>query len=1710
MSSDLLSPTRSCYDLLVSDLLPRLLEGWTVRGAPKRVPIETEVPKEPKYRTEIPEVVFSDIRILPSARGEDLCRQPGQETPFQRLIIARARTSWNRNEEWALIGMLPDLTQQSTLLLGNGALREFTPGFRWHFTPREGNAAGVGPRPTPPNEYNAASDHPVGSRERIRALRQKRREFWAENRAWRSGVKKAMSGSLGAEALAVFSDPEHYRLETLADSLLSAALNAMRDVERWFQQRVRAEGPYEIEGELFETVFLPSLPGIFTARLERHLTDTRRTLLQPSNSANPAALAAQQRLLDIEPLDGSLLESPQRLVADSRRGLICPLETPESESVGLTLFLARSASVVRTSVCDPQDGEGGSASVRKAVAEGQPLFHLVVGESESAGSGATQSVEQDAFLSTSASLIPFVDYDDPNRAMLGAKNLKQSMPLIHAQDPLIRTCFEEAQAAVMLGPEARSLQLGVNLTVAYMPWYGYNFEDAIVVSETAAKLLTARYRSGSDTETGETYSDYPLNVGDKLTGRHGNKGVVSLILPDDQMPCTESGEPIQMLLNPHGVLSRMNTGVLYETHWGAVAAKEGISITVRPFSDEHREKYGWSVLEQRLNQRGLPQGKARIHWQRQGEERREAEVVVGVQYILRLHHLSEEKAKVCGASPPPSAITRQPARPGQGGGQKLGEMEFWALLSHGAENNVRAMLGSNAEVDTGRVEGALPESTRVFLHHVRAAGINPQLTDSKGGEIAWEDPACVLPEEVRLLFKAAADEDVRRWTARQEEACVKGQAVHFPVSYCDSCGSRWPAGQHTVPYFLPEDINADPKTIARALRHASAREKDRKDRTYHDLLHVVMKPEGWDAGTPSSSRRALAAALNGVMRRPKNVTDSEALRRELGIEVSSGATDAAGTSNSTPSELNTTKSLALRRHVRLLLERLICQAKPGALRPCPPVLSHGRHGLCGGTPRTGYEYAEDGLFGSASFGNPRRVSQPLERRQGGRVELCLAVPHPLFFKAETPEAWLQCLYVPPPGLRPLQRGRVEGLNHHYQRVLAANERAEKAGATVGSPEWRALVHRVAALFGRRPIFAVDGSQKEEPVKSGGIERFTSLTASQAEDNLADRLSGKGGLIRGYILNKRQRNSGRAVIVPDPTLEFGTCRLPEVARQLLFEGVANPVALLNRNPTLHRYGMVALKVDPELTGDGEGRHVIGLHPLLCGGLGADFDGDTMAYYRLPDPEEATARMQPQAHLFSVANGDLTLHFTQDIVSGAWLASRDGEGALPTAFLQAEGMTPVGRPLDEKSLRASVTAFLRSEGAEERETRVKEIDLLMRHCLEAATCDGLSFSVGDLIALRDALKANSSEKALVETLQSKPFRRGAVATMVLSGARGKPEQVRRMCVSAATGANGAAAPYISGLPFSDFYAAAQVARREFLPKKRGTPHGGQLMRTLAYGLYPVQIVGEDCVKESGEDRTENAGVDLVSALQDSWPDAVPGETDAPGRDRARAAAFLVGRVLARPAGTLKAGTQLNAGDAALLLEGSREKIYVRSPLTCRYADEAFEGIRGVCAACYGTDLATNSPPVMGMRIGLIAAQSIGERATQDFMKSFHGTQTQAQAHLHSALRIFLYWTFPSGLASLKNDLSRLLGWLVHDVYEAKVDPRHFEVALRWADTSDPKTSGLEMAAKRHSALSRVAYVAHFGSLGWLAEQAKTIAPEDFATEPAALFLGRTAHG
>ncbi len=248
-----------------------------------------------------------------------------------------------------------------------------------------------------------------------------------------------------------------------------------------------------------------------------------------------------------------------------------------------------------------------------------------------------------------------------------------------------------------------------------------------------------------------------ISVGDKMAGRHGNKGVIAKILPAEDMPFLPDGTPVDIVLNPLGVPSRMNIGQILETHLGWALHAKGLKAATAVFdgATEHD-------IRRELAEAGLPEdGKTELRDGRTGEafDRR---ITVGYIYMLKLHHLVEDKIHARSTGPY-SLITQQPlGGKAQFGGQRFGEMEVWALEAYGAANILQELLTVKSDDVLGRVQTyeaivkgeeiqppRVPESFKVLIKELRSLGLNAEILDPNDEEIPLaEDDASgyLLPD----------------------------------------------------------------------------------------------------------------------------------------------------------------------------------------------------------------------------------------------------------------------------------------------------------------------------------------------------------------------------------------------------------------------------------------------------------------------------------------------------------------------------------------------------------------------------------------------------------------------------------------------------------------------------------------------------------------------------------------------------------------------------------------------------------------------------------------------------------------------------------------------------------------------------------------------------------------------------------------------------
>ncbi|MBT3349590.1 DNA-directed RNA polymerase subunit beta [bacterium] len=274
-----------------------------------------------------------------------------------------------------------------------------------------------------------------------------------------------------------------------------------------------------------------------------------------------------------------------------------------------------------------------------------------------------------------------------------------------------------------------------------------------------------------------------LEAGDKMAGRHGNKGVISKIVPSEDMPYTADGRPIDIILNPLGVSSRMNIGQVLETHLGSAAEKLGIRIATPILNGISNDQ-----IQEFLKTTGLPvSGKEQLFDGKTGEPF-DHETVVGINYMLKLIHMVEDKIHARSVGPY-SLVTQQPfGGKAQNGGQRFGEMEVWALEAHGAANTLQEMLTIKSDDVKGRGKAyealvknepielmSLPESFNVLVKELQSLGLKVELHTPDNQVI--ENPLKITEKETQETETKQIEEssDVEQIAEKTDDMSLSGE-----------------------------------------------------------------------------------------------------------------------------------------------------------------------------------------------------------------------------------------------------------------------------------------------------------------------------------------------------------------------------------------------------------------------------------------------------------------------------------------------------------------------------------------------------------------------------------------------------------------------------------------------------------------------------------------------------------------------------------------------------------------------------------------------------------------------------------------------------------------------------------------------------------------------------------------------------------------------
>ena len=801
-----------------------------------------------------------------------------------------------------------------------------------------------------------------------------------------------------------------------------------------------------------------------------------------------------------------------------------------------------------------------------------------------------------------------------------------------------------------------------------------------------------------------------VSVGDKLAGRHGNKGVISRILPEEDMPYTADGRPVDVILTPLGVPSRMNLGQILELHLGLAANSLNYQAICPPFQGATEGEIRAELKEAGFNE----SGKMSLYDGRTGEKF-EQDIAVGYMYILKLHHMVEDKIHMRSIGPY-SLITQQPlGGKAQGGGQRFGEMEVWALLGYGAAYTLREMLTIKSDDISGRssafdsiVRGEriahhfAPASFNVLLHTLRGLALDVELM--RGGDPVRSNrktPGAEASDFDAVRIRPASPERILEWshgevtkpetinyrTQRPEKNslfdekifgperdyecyCGKYRGIRYKGIVCEKCGVE----------------------ITRAIV--------RRERMGHVDLAVPVSHVWFLRAIPSRLSAVLGISggelekvvyFAGYIVNTVHKSEKERIMGELEAEYKGKI-----------KKLEDEKSKEKMKELYLEAKKDIESIQVGAVLDEPKyhrfAIKYGAMFEAG--------IGAEAIYNICKALNLKELVRDIEvalpdagAAEREKLSKRLSVVRGMVRANIRPE-WMFLTRIPviPPGLRPmvaLDGGRhaTSDVNDLYRRVINRNNRLKKlldihAPDVILRNEKRILQEAIDAL--------IDNS-----IRHGGAA-FSATTQARTRPlkSLSDNLKGKHGLFRQNLLGKRVDYSGRSVIVVGPELRLNQCGLPKHmalelfrpfvigkllekelaynirgAGRLIDEGVPEVWAiledvikdkyvLLNRAPTLHRLGIQAFQ--PILI---EG-NAIQLHPMVCPAFNADFDGDQMAVH-VPLSQEAQAEareiMAAPKNILKPGNGEpVVASKLLDILLGAYWMTKEVAG------MKGEGM------------------------------------------------------------------------------------------------------------------------------------------------------------------------------------------------------------------------------------------------------------------------------------------------------------------------------------------------------------------------------------------------------------------------------------------------------
>ncbi len=1218
------------------------------------------------------------------------------------------------------------------------------------------------------------------------------------------------------------------------------------------------------------------------------------------------------------------------------------------------------------------------------------------------------------------------------------------------------------------------LALGTNLRVSYMPYKGYNFEDGIVISQSAAKKLTSEHVVRKDVEidpskdfmnkkkfqafssvTAKKYgktlldkldddgvirvgekvnpgdlliaavgkkdnlgmvgrlaarlekglfdrtdrsvswdgvgqgevvkvqklpngkgavvhvrSEEPAEVGDKIVGRHGNKSIITQIIPDHEMPRigAPDGPHTEVLMNPSGVPSRINLGQMLETAASKIAVKTGKPYVVNNFGGADIDYT--SKIEKDLKDHNITDTEEIYD---PVTHKKLGDVLTGDQYIMKLKHQVEKKLAV--RSKANYTLDRSPKGTGADHpGQGIGQLEFYALLAHGARKNLKEMatyksdqqldenLNPQAHIDFWhRVEMGQPLpppkpsfAYKKFLGYLKGLGIDPEkrghemqlvpLTDKgvlamSNGEI--EDPGRVLRgKDAKELEKGLFDPKI---TGGLPDANEPGKGLNWSHITL--------ARPMPNPVFVGTAQKPGPAVVLTGMK-------------FNDFEDVVKGKKELNGKSGGEAIKEILDGINVKKELAKTIDELPNLRGS-----------ALNHANRKAKYLRALDQLGMKPSEAYIMNHL--PVLPPVFRPLVPLPARPGQAAAFRPDDINFLYKDLGEVNNklkeGTHGLPKEVEQPRQEELYDLLKATMGI----------------------------------GGVPHYESSRELKGLLDTIAGT--SPKYGYFQKR---LMKRRQDLSMRSTIIPEPAMHldyVGIPRSAAME-----------------LYKPFVI-RELKQVGRSPIEARKDVKEETPAAWKALERALDE---RPI-LLKRDPALHKFSIMAFK--PKLV---DGR-AIRIHPLVTSGFNADFDGDTMSAF-LPLTDDAVReahKMFPSNNLFSSTNAGIMYAPTQEALLGLHLLSKWGKDTdkkfssfdqlkkdvekgivHETDVVSIDGKkTTYGRKLLASQLpkefqtedllhnpdaiitkkgghgRIGLLDLLSSIGKNDPKKFAATVDKLKdlgnQHSYEA----GFSINLGDLKVhkeIRDSilkkadveadkirkssLKPEEKDEKLIHIYETashdidKAVRpeieksHNNIYTMVDSGARGNWTQFRQMAIAPMVmqDAAGKKLPtpvkksYSEGLDVGDYWTALHGARMGTLQRAEGTSEPGMLTKDIINFVMPELIVSKDCGTKDG-----------ISMKV----------TDEDVHDRFLAKPIEVaGHKFERNAIITPAMT-------SLLQKHHIDKVVVRSPLKCQHG-------LGICSKCFGLN-ENGVEHEVGTNIGVIAGHSLGEPAMQLAMDSFH---------------------------------------------------------------------------------------------------------------------------